>query len=734
MKSYDQALNEIYQKAQARAEQIKKRNKIVLAILPVFCVIALTIAMIFLATPPATSDPGSDPVAPPNDSLQTENPKDDPDKEEVVQPPEKNPDEDIKNENNEGTDVPPNESGDDPNQNDPNQGDPNQGDPNQDDPNQNDPNQNDPNQNNPDSNNPNQDDPNHGNTDKDDPLPPVVEYLEVAPGKFIYRGGGTMGVGGNNGNVTYALKGLEELGLINEFPKTQKVVYEELKGTRVYHMLGKDVVIEYIFSYECVGEVGDEVKKYENVHVYRGEGNSSYQFSAVTGQLVRYYNPQGEDNADGETDPEIVHKRFIESQLGEGILDSYERHFTANSRGYDYTFSKKIAGFNTTERISVGINSHGELTFYLIQHLGAYDQYIDNVSIEDIAYTVDMVLGALYWAGVKTGGYYGTSFVLDANGVLYVAVCCYNRTFYSEVLDAGLPDIEYIEVAPGKYLYVGGGDEEGVGNSNADVTYAIKGSEELGLIDGFPQTQKVVHEELKGTRVFNMLGKDVLLEYICSYECVDEVGDEVKKYKNVHVYEDEENSIYYFSAVTDLMVYYDKNPFRAHEDSLIDTDIICKMIVESQLGEGILDSYEKHLDYDGSYYEYSFYKKIAGFDTMERIYVVVSDHKELQTYRIEYVGAYDDYLDTVTWEDITYTTEMVMRALWQAGINVGKCEETNLVLDANGDLYVAVFCEKGGIYYSELLDEDDAWWNNPPSSPEEEEGEPPSIPDEETQD
>ena len=144
MKSYDQALNEIYQKAQARAEQIKKRNKIVLAILPVFCVIALTIAMIFLATPPATSDPGSDPVAPPNDSLQTENPKDDPDKEEVVQPPEKNPDEDIKNENNEGTDVPPNESGDDPNQNDPNQGDPNQDDPNQNDPNQNDPNQNPP--------------------------------------------------------------------------------------------------------------------------------------------------------------------------------------------------------------------------------------------------------------------------------------------------------------------------------------------------------------------------------------------------------------------------------------------------------------------------------------------------------------------------------------------------------------------------------------------------------------
>ncbi len=714
MKSYDQALNEIYQKAQARAEQIKKKNKIVLAILPVFCVIALTIAMIFLATPPATSDPGSDPVAPPNDSLQSENPKDDPNQEEIVQPPEKNPDEDIKNENNEGTDVPPNESGDDPDPNNPDQ-------------------------NNPGPNDPNQDDPNHGNTDKDDPdeedpLPPVVEYLEVAPGKFIYRGGGMLGVGGNNGNVTYALKGLEELGLIDEFPKTQKVVYEELKGTRVFNILGKDVLLEYLSSKVCVGEVGDEVKKYENVHRYRGEGGSIYEFSAVTGQLVRYYNLQGEDNVDGETDPEIVHKRFIESQLGEGILDSYERRFTASRDGYDYTFIKKIAGFGTTERISVSLNSHGELTFYLIQHLGAYDEYIDNVSIEDIAYTVDVVSDTLYLAGVKMGGYYGTSFVLDANGVLYVAVCYYNGTFYSEVLDAGLPDIEYIEVAPGKYLYVDGGDEEGVGNSNADVTYVIKGSEKLGHIDGFPKTQKVVHEELKGTRVFNMLGKDVLLEYICSYECVDEVGDEVKKYKNVHVYEDEEGSIYKFSAVTGLMIYYDKNRFGNHEDSLIDADIICKMIVESQLGEGILDSYEKHLDYDGSYYEYSFYKKIAGFNTMERIYVSVSDHRELQTYRIEYVGAYDDYLDTVTWEDITFTTEMVMRALWQAGINVGKCEETNLVLDANGDLYVAVFCEKGGIYYSELLDEDDAWWNNPPSSPEEEEGEPPSIPDEETQD
>ena len=704
MKSYDQALNEIYQKAQQRAEQIKKRNKIVLAILPAFCVIALTIAMIFLATPPATSDPGSDPVVPPNDSLQSENPKDDPDKGDIVQPPEKNPDEDIKNENNEGTDVPPNESGDDP--------DPNNPDPN-----------------NPGPNDPNQDDPNHGNTDKDDPdqedpLSPVIEYLEVAPGKFIYRGGSMLGVGGNNGNVTYALKGLEELGLINEFPKTQKVVHEELKGTRVFNMLGKDVLLEYLSSNVCVGEVGDEVKKYENVHRYRGEGGSIYEFSAVTGQLVRYYNPQGEDNADGETDPEIVHKRFIESQLGEGILDSYERHFTANSRGYDYTFSKKIAGFNTTERISVGINSHGELTFYLIQHLGAYDQYIDNVSIEDIAYTVDMVLGTLYWAGVKTGGYGRTEFVLDANGTLYVAVCCYNGTYYSEVLDAGLPDIEYIEVAPGKYLYVAGGGMEGVGNSNGDVTYALKGSDELGLIDRSPKTQRIVYEELKGTRVFNMLGKDVLLEYSHSYECVDEVSDEVRKYKNVHVYEDEEGSTYQFSAVTGLLVYYDKIHDGNHEDGLISADIICEMIVESQLGEGVLDSYEEHLSYPSNpygdyYYQYFFSKKIAGFNTMERIFVSVSSHRELQTYWIEYVGAYDDYLDTVTWEDITFTTEMVMRALWQAGINVGKCEETNLVLDANGVLYVEVSFLYG-TFYAEVLDADDVGGSStaPPSEEE----------------
>ena len=156
---------------------------------------------------------------------------------------------------------------------------------------------------------------------------------------------------------------------------------------------------------------------------------------------------------------------------------------------------------------------------------------------------------------------------------------------------------------------------------------------------------------------------------------------------------------------------------------MIGTDILCKMLVESQLGEGVLDSYEEHLGFSsgpyGSYYEYSFYKKIAGFNTRERIYVSVSDHRELQTYIIEYIGAYDDYLDNVTWEDITYTTKMVKVALRRAGIGVGGHAQTKLVLDANGVLYAAVSFHNG-TFYSEVLDADDVGWSSaaPPSEEE----------------
>lgn len=701
MKSYDQALNEIYQKAQARSEQIKKRNKIVLAILPAFCVIALTIAMIFLATPPATSDPGSDLVAPPNDSLQSENPKDDPDKEEVVQPPEKNPDEDIKDE--EGTDVPPNESGDDPNQ---------------DDPNQDNPSQDDPGQNNPGPNDPNQDDPNHGNTGKDDPdqedpLPPVVEYLEVTPGKYLYFGNAMMGVGGNNGGVAYALKGVEELGLIDRFPKTQKVVYEELKGTRVFNMLGKDVVIEYIFSYECVGEVGDEVKKYENVHVYRGEGNSSYQFSAVTGQLVRYYNPQGEDNADGETDPEIVHKRFIESQLGEGILDSYERHFTANNRGYDYTFSKKIAGFNTTERISVGINFHGELTFYLIQHLGAYDQYIDNVSTEDIAYTVDVVSDTLYLAGVKMGSYAGTEFVLDANGVLYVAVSYANgRTYYSEILDADDANvIKYVTNSNGSFIYSDCGVLD-ADNERQETLYFVSANEIPFVLGYGPETLQEALAELEGEREFSFGDKVIRLQYQYSDRIADGSSGLVARYINTDYYRDESGQFYRVSSYTGEIFhrYYNVNEGVPRGTLSADGAVEAAVaFLNAHLDGFDLSQYRiyvPNLDYasDGAgYYRLELTRQLHGFDTNETIIMSIAGTGEVMTYIHKLPHLYDGVEDSVSKEDVENavwdlrSTLLLVRA---CGIDMNTI---TILTDDEGKLYVRAVGRNGYLYYNEIV-------------------------------
>ena len=372
MKSYDQALNEIYQKAQQRADQRKKRNKIVLAILPVFCIVALTLAVIFLATPPATSDPGSDPVAPPSDSLQNEDPEDEPNKE-----------------------------------------------------------------------NPDEEDPNEENPNQEDNHPPVIEYLEVAPGKYVYMGAGGMESGGtnnNNSSVTYVLKDPKELGLNHGSVNTQEVVHEELKGTRAFDMLGTEVLLEYMYSKECVDEVSDEVKKYENIHVYRDERKSIYEFSAVTGQLVYYYKTRDGNVDSMHIGTDILCKMFVESQLGEGVLDSYEEHlgFSSGPYGsyYEYSFYKKIAGFNTRERIYVSVSDHRELQTYRIEYIGAYDEYIDNVTCEDITYTTKMVRVALRRAGIGMGGDAQTELLLDANGVLYVAVSFYNGTCYSEVLDA----------------------------------------------------------------------------------------------------------------------------------------------------------------------------------------------------------------------------------------------------------------------------------------------------------
>ena len=87
MKSYDQALNEIYQKAQEKTVQIKKRRKIMLTAIPVCLVITLSVGMLFLITPPSVPDNGNHPNEGINNGLEDNISKDDPNKNEQVSTP-----------------------------------------------------------------------------------------------------------------------------------------------------------------------------------------------------------------------------------------------------------------------------------------------------------------------------------------------------------------------------------------------------------------------------------------------------------------------------------------------------------------------------------------------------------------------------------------------------------------------------------------------------------------------
>ena len=59
MKSYNQALNEIYQKAQEKTAQLKRRRKIMLTVIPICFILSLSIGIFFRMSPPTVPDDGS---------------------------------------------------------------------------------------------------------------------------------------------------------------------------------------------------------------------------------------------------------------------------------------------------------------------------------------------------------------------------------------------------------------------------------------------------------------------------------------------------------------------------------------------------------------------------------------------------------------------------------------------------------------------------------------------------
>lgn len=93
MKSYDQALNEIYQKAQEKTIQAKRRRKMLLTAIPVCLVITLSVGIFLLLRPPTIPDNGPQPNEGMNNGLEDNISKDDPNKNEQVP----TPDQDITN-------------------------------------------------------------------------------------------------------------------------------------------------------------------------------------------------------------------------------------------------------------------------------------------------------------------------------------------------------------------------------------------------------------------------------------------------------------------------------------------------------------------------------------------------------------------------------------------------------------------------------------------------------------
>ena len=384
MKSYDQALNEIYQKAQARAEQIKKRNKIVLAILPVFCVIALTIAMIFLATPPATSDPGSDPVVPPNDSLQKDPSKDDPDKE-------KNDQEDT---NQEET-FPPTEDNDLPDQKEP---------------------------------------------EEEAPPPPEIKYVKSYSGKYIYSDGGNLSAGNSNGQYKYVYQSLS--GRFLDFGITgNKEVLDDVDKTKEITIGGKKVELTYVYSKISEFEEGSVQQKYIDRHVYQATDGTSaiYEFSIQNGKLLTYDYLSGAQNAEGgtaESRAKEIALSFLRDQVGEKYseYEMYGGKYTNPWGGdrFHYTFVRCIHGYHTSDQIQILLSGSGKVCVYYADVQGVFDDYEDILTKDLLDATLFELNDSVYGYGKNLTDM--ATVYIDENCNLYMGVkTTLGYEFYIEI-------------------------------------------------------------------------------------------------------------------------------------------------------------------------------------------------------------------------------------------------------------------------------------------------------------
>lgn len=379
MKSYDQALNEIYQKAQQRADQRKKRNKIVLAILPVFCIVALTLAVIFLATPPATSDPGSDPVAPPSDSLQNEDPEDEPN---------------VKDEDNGNTDVTPDQ--------------------------------------NEDGTEGKQDDPpvikyvtnsngsfiyiDYGTLDADDKRQETLYFVSANKIPFV------LGYGAKSSRET-----LEELEGERDFSFGDKVI-------RLQY--------QYSYRIED-GSSGLVARYINTDYYRDGSGQSYQVSSYTGEIFDRYYNvnegvPRGTLSVDGALEAAVA---FLSAQLDGFDLSQYRIYGPnlnyANDGGgyYKLQLTRQLHGFDTNEKIIMSIAGTGEVMTYIHKLPHLYDGVEDTLSEEDIENAVWDLRSTLH--SVRAGGIDMNTITIltDDEGKLYVrAVGRNGYLYYNEIV------------------------------------------------------------------------------------------------------------------------------------------------------------------------------------------------------------------------------------------------------------------------------------------------------------
>lgn len=270
-------------------------------------------------------------------------------------------------------------------------------------------------------------------------IPTDIKFVTTFSGKYIYSDQAYMGVVLPNG-VRYDVKSASEIGLINRVISTSKYHREDVVENLTFNMFDEDISLEYMNSYICDGDVCEAIRKYENVNQYKGRERTMYKFSSATNQLIYYYDPDIESNGRiSEEEALSIGITFIESQLGEGYLSHYSRSSSGPYDGkYSFTFTRELCGFPTTDQVKVVVAFSGELVMYRINHLGLYDQFEDTFTVADVENTCNELLFALYDAGINVPGGGYASFVLNDDGILYMALHCSNgRSYYTELEKIG---------------------------------------------------------------------------------------------------------------------------------------------------------------------------------------------------------------------------------------------------------------------------------------------------------